>query len=37
MREEFAIRLRRRQALNGSDDNVDWATIIRPKPDRGTN
>ena len=30
MREEFATRLRRRQVLNGSDENVDWATLIRP-------
>jgi tRNA threonylcarbamoyladenosine modification (KEOPS) complex Cgi121 subunit len=34
MRDEFATRLRRRQVLNGSDENVDWATVIRPKPDR---
>ena len=34
MRQEFANRLTPRQVLNGSDENVDWATVIRPKPDR---
>ena len=29
MREEFAERLRRRETLNGGNEAVDWATLIR--------